>query len=392
MRPKGHKGQAAILMAVVIALLFALFTLMFEVGRLLIAREVIISATRRAGEAGLSYIVDYARNRADFNEKILAARRNTQVWQPFYEEKTGVPKFIRAQIFRYLIENLKEGQIFIPQAQIDQVGMSGIVFPYKEPNWPTSTIGATVKVTVAVPLMLLGQFGSIPITIETISITSIEEVLGISTTQGAVIGAGGTSSEFTGVSRPIPGSTVGWVEPFLHFNESHQKLINQFWGCPKSPVSAYSYALGRHAGMDFGVPEDSQLFAVASGTVTSTGVYPNQVKPASGNFAVILQTEGGVRVTYMHMAEIVVKQGEQVIAGQLLGTSDGDPAKHPPGFAGFSTGAHLHFQAAQGGPEGRINFDFPFDIDPAPLLGITENGARPPPGPKEPCAYGAPPP
>jgi murein DD-endopeptidase MepM/ murein hydrolase activator NlpD len=388
---RGVPGQAAILMAIVIALLFSLFTLVFEVGRLLIARQVLISATRRAGEAGLSYMVDYARSRADFNEALLNAQRNTQVWTPYYDETTGVPKFMRGQMLRYLQLNLQESGYFFPKESIEKIGVSGINFPYKEANWPTSTIGARLTITAQVPLVVMGGFSpSIPITVQETSITTLEEILGIPTNEVNAIGAGGSASEFAGEARKIPGSSAGWYEPFQGFLSGGGRLIAQEWGCPPEFVSAYSYANGRHAGMDFSVPETTRLYAVAKGRIISAGPYPNQKDPKVGNMSVILEVPGNLKVTYLHMLELSVKVGQEVEAGQLLGTSDGDPKRGA--FAGFSSGAHLHFQVAQTDRIGGINFDFPYDIDPGPLLGLPAASPRRQPNDKNACNYGPPPP
>lgn len=404
-RRHAPRGQAAILMAIVIALLFALFSLVYEVGRLLIAREILISASRRAGEAGLSYMVDYARNRADWDKSILNATRNTQVWAPFYEENTGIPRFIRAQMRRYLELNLQDNGYFFPKESIEAIGMAGIEFPYKKGDWPTSTIGAQLRITARVPLVLMGGFApSIPITVETISITSVEEILGVPTLGGVLdpitgqplgvdtpqLGAGGSGSEFVGEARRIPGSTIGWVEPFQGFVAGSRRLITQAWGCPPEFTSAYSYALGRHAGMDFGVPENTRLFAVAKGRVVAAGPYPNQKEPAVGNMSVILELDGGIRVTYLHMLELSVKVGQEVEQGQMIGTSDGDPKRGA--FAGFSGGPHLHFQVAKSERKSGINFDFPFDIDPGALLGLPNAPADRQPNDKGACSYGPLPP
>ncbi len=380
---RGARGQAAILMAIVIALLFALFTLVFEVGRLLIARQVLVSASRRAGEAGLSYMVDYARGRADFYQAVLNAQRNTQVWTPFYDEATGVPSFMRNQMLRYLNLNLQEFGYFFPKESLEKIGISGITFPYKESNWPTSTIGAKLTITAQVPLVVMGGFApSIPITVEETSLTTLEEIIGIPTTGGlidpvtglpigsntAFLGAGGSLSEFAGEARRITNSVAGWVEPFQGFFPNGQRFISQEWGCPPSFVSAYSYANGRHAGIDFSIPENTRLYAVAKGRVIAAGPYPNQKDPKVGNMSVILELDGGFRVTYLHMLDLAVKVGQEVEAGQLLGTSNGDPKRGA--FAGFSDGPHLHFQVAKTDRVGGVNFDFPYDIDPGSLLGL----------------------
>jgi|GEM_PF-1053001 len=366
-----QSGQAVVLIAVIIALLFAVFTLVYEVGRLLIAREVAISASQRAGEAALSYLVDYAQRRSDWNERVLHAQKNLQVWNAFYDENTGIPNWLREQAVHYAKKNLADHANLVTQTSIDALTVKSVEFPYKDSNWPTAAIGVRMTLTIEVPLVFFGQLGSptLPITVQTISITTVDELLNAPSGGQATLGQGGSITEFNGVPRALlnNGAPVKWVEPFNHFADSAASLINQWWGCPKDPVSAYSYAGGRHAGMDFGVPEGTNLFAVANATVYNTGFYPNQIKPI-GNNAVILKTDdGSYFVTYMHMLSINVTQGQHVNAGDLIGVSDGDPSKHKdnPSFTGFSGGAHLHFQVAQG-----KFYDYPYDLDPESFLGL----------------------
>ncbi len=359
-----QSGQATVLLAVVIALLFAIFTLVFELGRILIAREVAISAGERSGEAALSYLVDYARRRSDWNVAVLHAARNQQVWSTFYDDNTGVPSWLRDQAIKYLKLNLKDRSL-VTQASIDAIGKNVVEFPYKEPNWPTAAIGIKMHVTIGVPLIFFGAI-TVPIAVETTSIVSVDSLLNIDgDANGSFIGEGG-SAEFAGGVGRILGSTNKWVEPFPGFMSSKTNLVNQWWGCPNTFTSAYNYAKGRHAGMDFGIPEGTNLFAVTDGTVWFVGFYPNQIKPV-GDLSVILQTNDGYWVTYMHMKSTSVTKDQHIKAGEMIGISDGDPAFHKdnPSFTGFSSGAHLHIQVAQG----RF-YDYPNDLDPEALLGL----------------------
>lgn len=50
---------------------------------------------------------------------------------------------------------------------------------------------------------------------------------------------------------------------------------------------------------------------------------------------VVLQHEGGLETQYLHFSKVVVKAGDPVKAGQLLGYS---------GTTGWACGAHLHFK------------------------------------------------
>lgn len=364
-----QSGQALVMMAVVIFTLFMIFMLLFEVGRLLVARETILSATQRAGDAAMSYLIDYAQRRADWNAGTLqlASEANQQIWPTFYDNKTGVPQWVSSKALDYLRRNLADHLNLVTQASIDAIDPNqAIVFPYKQPNWPTATIGIQVTVTLQVPLFFFSYFGinTAPLTVQSVSIASVDELIGISSNAQTTLGDGGASSELASGAQQIPGSTATpkWYEPYARFNVF--RSIAQYWGCPNQPTMAYRYAKGRHAGIDLGLPEGTPLYAVTNGLVTNVGFYPYQLKPIGDN-SVIIKTDDGYQVVYMHMLTFNVTPNQRVKGGDLIGISDGDPRLHPPTFTGFSTGPHLHFQVAQG------NFyDYPNDIDPEALLGL----------------------
>ncbi|HZD58676.1 MAG TPA: peptidoglycan DD-metalloendopeptidase family protein, partial [Anaerolineales bacterium] len=89
-----------------------------------------------------------------------------------------------------------------------------------------------------------------------------------------------------------------------------------------------------HTGLDFcgGVGQD--IYAVASGVVVFAG--PLTVR---GN-ATMIDHGWGVYSAYMHQSEILVKEGEHVEAGQLIGRIGG---------TGRVTGSHLHLEILVGG-------------------------------------------
>jgi len=366
---KAQSGQALVMMAIVIFTLFMVFMLLFEIGRLLVARESALSAARRAGDAAMTYLVDYAQRRSDWNANTLklASQANQQIWPTFYDNKTGVPQWIASKAITYLKLNLADHLNLVTQDSIDRLDPAqAILFPYKEPNWPTATIGIQVTVTVDVPLFFFRYFGlqTAPVTVQSVSIASVDELLGISSGFPTTLGDGGSASELAVAAQQIPGSTADpkWYEPYAHFNEFHS--VSQYWGCPVQPTDAYKYAKGRHAGMDLSLPEGTPLYAVTDGVVLNVGFYPYQLRP-TGNNSVILKTDDGYEVVYLHMLSFTVTANQRVKGGDMIGISDGDPNLHPPTFTGFTTGAHLHFQVAKG------NFyDYPNDVDPEALIGI----------------------
>ena len=83
-----------------------------------------------------------------------------------------------------------------------------------------------------------------------------------------------------------------------------------------------------HKGVDLGAAKGTPIYASRSGVVT-VATYHN----TAGNY-VTINHQDGYRSTYMHMTHYVVKVGQYVYAGQLIGYV---------GSTGRSTGPHLHF-------------------------------------------------
>lgn len=83
-----------------------------------------------------------------------------------------------------------------------------------------------------------------------------------------------------------------------------------------------------HYGVDFAAPKGTPIYATRSGTVT-IATYSS----TAGNYVQINHGDGYSSV-YMHMTHYVVKVGDYVKAGELIGYV---------GSTGRSTGPHLHF-------------------------------------------------
>ena len=89
-----------------------------------------------------------------------------------------------------------------------------------------------------------------------------------------------------------------------------------------------------HKGVDLGASKGTPIYASRSGTV-STATYHT----TAGNYVTINHGDG-YSSTYMHMTHYVVKRGQYVEAGQLIGYV---------GSTGRSTGPHLHFGIIRNG-------------------------------------------
>ncbi|MCX7884651.1 MAG: M23 family metallopeptidase [Caloramator sp.] len=86
---------------------------------------------------------------------------------------------------------------------------------------------------------------------------------------------------------------------------------------------------GFHYGVDIGAPFETQIVAAKDGIVKRASFMGT-----AGN-AVIIVHENGYETRYFHLEKILVKSGQKVAAGTVIGLE---------GSTGKSTGPHLHFE------------------------------------------------
>ena len=89
-----------------------------------------------------------------------------------------------------------------------------------------------------------------------------------------------------------------------------------------------------HSGVDLAAPKGRPIYATRSGTV-STASYNS-----SAGYYVQINHGDGYRSIYMHMTHYIVKSGQSVKQGQVIGYC---------GSTGASTGPHLHFGISYNG-------------------------------------------
>jgi len=118
---------------------------------------------------------------------------------------------------------------------------------------------------------------------------------------------------------------------------------------PGIPInSPYGWRDGRmHKGVDIAAPIGTEILAVADGEV----VYSQWNDGGYGNMTILKHKDSPLTESaYCHMDSILLKVGQKVKQGQVVG---------PMGTTGFSTGPHLHFEIIIDGSQ----------IDPTPLIG-----------------------
>lgn len=124
------------------------------------------------------------------------------------------------------------------------------------------------------------------------------------------------------------------------------------------PVSQ-GHATGSHLShdtyaWDFRMPEGTPITAARAGVVRlargDSKLGGCDQKMAKHSNYVVLQHEGDLETQYLHFSSVVVKVGERVEQGQLIGYS---------GNTGWSCGPHLHFKVARRTGDGWNNPSLP---------------------------------
>ncbi|MES2643528.1 MAG: peptidoglycan DD-metalloendopeptidase family protein [Myxococcota bacterium] len=139
---------------------------------------------------------------------------------------------------------------------------------------------------------------------------------------------------WTAVRFVMKDGSVGWFapdgtgrrRPFLRSPLAFSRVTSSF------NLARYHPVLKRarpHLGVDFGAPTGTPVRAVADGVVKIAGRHGGH-----GNF-IELDHEGPYATSYSHLSSILVKKGQTVNQGDLIGKV---------GSTGMSTGPHLHYQ------------------------------------------------
>ena len=123
-----------------------------------------------------------------------------------------------------------------------------------------------------------------------------------------------------------PPSNASWITPVSGYT-----LTSPF-GMRKHPVLGYNRM---HNGIDMACPQGTPIYATRAGKVTTAAYQAG----GAGNYVSINHLDGFSSI-YMHMTHYVVKPGQNVSAGQLIGYV---------GSTGISTGPHLHFGISYAG-------------------------------------------
>ena len=113
----------------------------------------------------------------------------------------------------------------------------------------------------------------------------------------------------------------------------------------KRMASGYGYRIHpiykvrkMHWGMDFSAPTGTEIFATGNGKVV-------EVKKKYNGYGhhIKIQHGYGYETLYAHMSKILVRKGQRVERGEVIGLV---------GSTGTSVAPHLHYEGVQGGQAG----------------------------------------
>ncbi len=155
------------------------------------------------------------------------------------------------------------------------------------------------------------------------------------------------------------------VFEFQHWPAEKQDILEYFG---QNPAKYRAFGLPGHDGVDIAASFDSNVIAVAAGTVTRVVREKEDASFERFGNHIRITHEGGYATTYAHLSRITLNEGQQVEAGNVIGTV---------GTSGDATYPHLklilHHENA-GAP------GYPDDIvDPTPFLLPLAGWKRPEP-------------
>jgi len=125
------------------------------------------------------------------------------------------------------------------------------------------------------------------------------------------------------------------------------------------------WGLPGHEGLDIRALNNTNIYCGADGTVYEVHSSP---RDHPYGIHVRVQHRNGYRTVYAHLARALVRQGEVVAVGQVIGKADS---------TGNSSGPHLHLTLKRDGTTQRRETNYPKDIiDPTPFMAWPEEDSQ----------------
>lgn len=135
-----------------------------------------------------------------------------------------------------------------------------------------------------------------------------------------------TSIPPTTTNTRVKGQLTNTVNGIVWYTPTTNFVVTSKYGYRGDPFTGeWEF----HNGIDLAAPKNTPIVAARSGKVTFAGYQEN-----GAGYYVWVNHGDGYKTIYMHMTRYIVKDGDYVEAGQIIGYV---------GSTGYSTGNHLHF-------------------------------------------------
>ncbi|HDK4060542.1 TPA: M23 family metallopeptidase, partial [Staphylococcus aureus] len=136
------------------------------------------------------------------------------------------------------------------------------------------------------------------------------------------------------LKKKLVDKVKSWFEDFGGGGDGSYLFDHPIWQRFGSYTGGLNFNGGRHYGIDFQMPTGTNIYAVKGGIADKVWT------DYGGGNSIQIKTGANEWNWYMHLSKQLVRQGQRIKAGQLIGKS---------GATGnFVRGAHLHFQLMQG--------------------------------------------
>ncbi len=151
--------------------------------------------------------------------------------------------------------------------------------------------------------------------------------------------------------------------PFYLLWPTEYPVITQPFGA--NPQIYTRFGMPGHEGLDIRALTNTNVYACADGVVYRVHKQP---KTHAYGIHIRIRHAYGYRTVYGHLAQALVREGDEVKAGMVIGKANS---------TGASTAAHLHLTLKQDGASLRKETIYPKDvIDPTPFLVWPEGSGR----------------
>ncbi len=151
--------------------------------------------------------------------------------------------------------------------------------------------------------------------------------------------------------------------PFYLLWPTDYPVITQKFGA--NPQIYLRFGMPGHEGLDIRALPNTNVYCCADGVV-----YRVHSNPKSHPYGIHVRVrhQDGYKTVYAHLARALVREGEAVKAGQVIGKADS---------TGASTASHLHMTLKREGASRRGETRYPKDvIDPTPFMVWPDRAAR----------------